>query len=79
MTQDCSVLRWAGEERRTHQMAREAEAPYPGAWYPRIVDELTTLDITYPVIVKVPALFELAESSIGAIRCRPLQTWAVSS
>lgn len=77
--QDWSVLRWAGDKRLTHQMAREAGVPYPGAWYPRTVNDLTTLDTAYPVIVKAPALFELAESSLGAIRCRPSETSGVSS
>jgi D-aspartate ligase len=46
------VVRWALDKRLTHQMAREVGIPYPRTWYPASEDELTSLDIRYPVIVK---------------------------
>jgi D-aspartate ligase len=54
-TQDWSVLQWAGDKRLTDHMAAQAGVPYPRTWYPASADELETLDVTYPAIIK-PAI-----------------------
>jgi predicted ATP-grasp superfamily ATP-dependent carboligase len=52
VTQKWDVVRWAHDKRLTYQLAQEAGVPYPKTWYPNSEDQLKTLDITFPVIIK---------------------------
>ncbi len=55
VTQDWDVMRWAHDKRLTYRMAEEVGVPYPKTWYPACEDELKTMEITFPVIIK-PAI-----------------------
>jgi predicted ATP-grasp superfamily ATP-dependent carboligase len=55
VTQNWDVVRWAHDKRLTYQMAQELGVPYPKTWYSNSEDQLKTLDITFPVIIK-PAI-----------------------
>lgn len=55
VTQNWDVVRWAHDKRLTYQMAQEVGVPYPKTWYPESEDQLKTLDITFPTILK-PAI-----------------------
>jgi D-aspartate ligase len=55
VTQDWDVIRWANDKRLTYQMAEEVGVPYPKTAYVRHKDELTNLDMPFPVIIK-PAI-----------------------
>ena len=52
VTQDWSVIRWAHDKRLTYHMAEEVGVPYPKTWYPDSEDDLGSMDITFPVIIK---------------------------
>ncbi len=51
-TQDWDIIRWAHDKRLTYQMAQEVGVPYPKTYYPQHKEELATLDIPFPVIIK---------------------------
>lgn len=51
-TQGWDTIRWAHDKRLTYQMAHEVGTPYPKTYYPTNKDELATLDISFPVIIK---------------------------
>jgi len=55
VTQDWDVVRWANNKRLTYQMAEEVGVPYPKTHYVTHKDELTTLNTSFPVIIK-PAI-----------------------
>lgn len=55
VTQNWDVIRWAHDKRLTYQMAQEVGVPYPKTWYPQSENQLKTLDIPFPVIIK-PAI-----------------------
>jgi predicted ATP-grasp superfamily ATP-dependent carboligase len=55
VTQEWDVVRWAADKRLTYHMAQEVGVPYPKTWYPASEDDLRTLDISFPAIVK-PAM-----------------------
>jgi D-aspartate ligase len=55
VTQNWEVIRWAQDKRLTYRMAEEIGIPYPKTWYPTGEDDLKTLEITFPVIIK-PAI-----------------------
>jgi D-aspartate ligase len=52
VTQDWSVVQWACDKRLTHLLAQQIEVPYPRTWYPTCEDDLSTMEITYPAIIK---------------------------
>src|SRR6185437_7779964 len=54
-TPSWDVVRWAFDKRLTDRMAREADVPYPGTWYPAHESDLDSLDVRFPVIIK-PAI-----------------------
>ncbi|HEX8034940.1 MAG TPA: ATP-grasp domain-containing protein [Ktedonobacterales bacterium] len=51
-TQDWNVIRWAADKRLTHRMAHQVGVPYPTTWYPTCEDDLKTMDIGFPAILK---------------------------
>jgi predicted ATP-grasp superfamily ATP-dependent carboligase len=55
VTQDWQVLQWAQDKRLTYHMAEELGVPFPQTWYPGSENDLKTLGITFPVIIK-PAI-----------------------
>jgi predicted ATP-grasp superfamily ATP-dependent carboligase len=55
VTQDWHVIRWANDKRLTYRMAEEVGVPYPRTSYVTHKDELATLDLPFPVIIK-PAI-----------------------
>ncbi len=55
VTQEWDVLRWAQDKRLTYRMAEEMNIPYPKTWYPMSEDDLRTMEMTFPVIIK-PAI-----------------------
>ncbi|MGH2496075.1 MAG: ATP-grasp domain-containing protein [Ktedonobacteraceae bacterium] len=55
VTQDWSVIRWAHDKRLTYGMAKELGVPYPETWYPGSEDDLSKMQMTFPVIIK-PAI-----------------------
>ena len=55
VTQNWDVVRWAHDKRLTYRMAHEVGMPYPKTWYPDTEEQLKTLVITFPVIIK-PAI-----------------------
>lgn len=55
VTQDWNVIRWANDKRLTYRMAEEVGVPYPKTSYVTHKDELATLDLSFPVIIK-PAI-----------------------
>lgn len=52
VTQDWEVVQWACDKRLTYRMAEQLQVPYPRTWYPASEDDLSSLDVTYPVIIK---------------------------
>ncbi len=54
-TQDWDVIRWASDKRLTYRMAEEVGVPYPKISYVTHKEELATLDLPFPVIIK-PAI-----------------------
>ncbi|MEO6889400.1 MAG: ATP-grasp domain-containing protein [Ktedonobacteraceae bacterium] len=55
VTQAWDVIQWALDKRLTYQMAQEVGVAYPRTWYPANEDELATLGISFPAIIK-PAI-----------------------
>ena len=50
--QGWDTLRWACDKRLTYSLAEQSGVPYPATWYPKNVDDLTKLDLPFPVILK---------------------------
>lgn len=55
VTQEWDIVQWANDKRRTYQMAQETGVPYPITYYPANEDELATIDVPFPAIIK-PAI-----------------------
>lgn len=55
ITQDWDVIRWANDKRFTYRMAEEVGVPCPKTLYPSSKDDLASLAIPFPVIIK-PAI-----------------------
>jgi len=55
VTQDWSVIRWAHDKRLTYGMAKELGVSCPETWYPGSEDDLSNMQMTFPVIIK-PAI-----------------------
>lgn len=55
VTQEWDIVQWACDKRLTHRLAQEAEVPYPKTWYPTCEEELSTMEIAFPLIIK-PAI-----------------------
>lgn len=51
-TQDWKIIRWAADKRLTERLAHQVNVPYPATWYPTCEDDLTTMGIRFPAIVK---------------------------
>jgi phosphatidylserine decarboxylase precursor-related protein len=56
-TPEWDVLRWAYDKRLSYRLAEDAGVPYPKTLYPRDRDELQSLELDFPVILK-PAVKE---------------------
>ena len=52
VTQDWNILQWAQDKRRTYRMAEEVGVAYPKTWYPTSEEQLKTMNIVFPVIIK---------------------------
>jgi D-aspartate ligase len=46
------VFEWADDKRRMHALAERCGVDHPSTWYPRDGDELASLELRYPVILK---------------------------
>jgi predicted ATP-grasp superfamily ATP-dependent carboligase len=55
VTQDWDVVRWAIDKRLTYRMAEEVGVSYPKTSYVTHKEELSTLEVHFPVIIK-PAI-----------------------
>ncbi len=55
VTQGWDIVQWACDKRLTHRLAQEAEVPYPKTWYPTSEEDLNTMEIAFPIIIK-PAI-----------------------
>jgi len=55
VTQDWDIVKWANDKRLTYSMAQVLGIPYPRTWYPAGEDDLNTMKITFPAIIK-PAI-----------------------
>jgi D-aspartate ligase len=52
VTPPWAVVRWACDKRLTYRMAAELGIPFPRTWYPSCEEELRSLAITFPAIIK---------------------------
>lgn len=55
VTQGWDIVQWACDKRLTHRLAQKVGVPYPRTWYPVSEDDLGTMEIAFPLIVK-PAI-----------------------
>lgn len=55
ITQEWAVVQWANDKRRTYQLAQETGVPYPRTVYPTNENELVSIDVHFPTIIK-PAI-----------------------
>jgi predicted ATP-grasp superfamily ATP-dependent carboligase len=55
VTQEWDIVQWACDKRLTHRLAQKAGVPYPETWYPTSEDDLRTMEINFPAIIK-PAI-----------------------
>jgi len=62
VTQAWDVVQWANDKRLTYRMAQELGVPFPKTWYPAKEDDLRTMEITFPVIIKVADSIAIALS-----------------
>lgn len=51
-TQDWDIVQWICDKRLTYRLAHETGIAYPQTWYPANEEELRTMDITFPAILK---------------------------
>ena len=51
-TQDWNVVQWICDKRLTYRLADETGIAYPRTWYPVSEEELRTMDIAFPAILK---------------------------
>ncbi|HLY31538.1 MAG TPA: ATP-grasp domain-containing protein [Ktedonobacterales bacterium] len=57
------VVQWAFDKRLTDEMARAVGVPYPSTWYPAAEDDLATLDLRFPVIIKPAISIRMQQAS----------------
>src|SRR5256885_2874974 len=55
VTQDWDIVQWACDKRLTYQLAHDVDIPYPKTWYAASEDDLQTMEIWFPAIIK-PAI-----------------------
>lgn len=55
VTQNWDIVQWANDKSQTYRLAEEVGVPYPRTWYARSEEELSGLNIQFPVIIK-PAI-----------------------
>ena len=63
VTQAWDVVKWANDKRLTYRMAQELGVPFPKTWYPANEDDLRTMEIAFPAIIK-PAFSVRLHSAI---------------
>lgn len=51
-TQDWNVVQWICDKRLTYRLADETGIAYPRTWYPASEEDLRTMDIAFPAILK---------------------------
>jgi D-aspartate ligase len=51
-TQDWEIVQWANNKRLTYRLAEKLGVACPQTWYPHSEDELHSLEVTFPVILK---------------------------
>jgi predicted ATP-grasp superfamily ATP-dependent carboligase len=54
-TNDFNTIRWFYNKRKTYELAKKINIPFPRTWMPDSIEELYELDITFPCIIK-PAI-----------------------
>ncbi|MGZ6366927.1 MAG: carboxylate--amine ligase, partial [Ktedonobacteraceae bacterium] len=64
ITQSWEIVQWANDKRLTYQMAQKLGVPFPKTWYPSTEDDLSTMGITLPAIIK-PAISVRMHHAIG--------------
>jgi len=64
VTQPWSILKWAHDKKLLHVIAEGAGVSHPRTWYPASEDELHTMDIRFPAILK-PAISINLQYAIG--------------
>src|SRR5581483_3105378 len=52
ITPTWDIVCWANDKRLTYHMAHELGVPYPQTWYPASEDDLRSLPIVFPAIIK---------------------------
>src|SRR5579859_2486195 len=64
VTQEWDIVRWGNDKRLTYRMAEETGVPSPKTWYPACEDDLRTMGITFPAIIK-PAISIRLQHGMG--------------
>ena len=52
VTQGWETIRWAADKRLTYRMAQELGVPYPATCYPGSEDDLASMPLPFPVLIK---------------------------
>ena len=52
VTQGWETIRWAADKRLTYRMAQELGIPYPATFYPGSEDDLASMPLSFPVLIK---------------------------
>jgi D-aspartate ligase len=52
VTQEWDIVQWANDKRLTYRLAQEMDVPCPKTWYPLCEDDLSKLELRFPVIIK---------------------------
>jgi len=67
VTQEWDIVQWACDKRFTHRLAQKAEVPYPRTWYPTSEDDLRTMEIIFPAIIKPAISIRLQHARLKAL------------
>lgn len=52
ITQEWEIVQWANDKRLTYRMAQQLGIPCPQTWYPLCEEDLQSMEIKFPVIIK---------------------------
>lgn len=67
-TQEWEIVQWANDKRLTYRMAQQLDIPCPQTWYPLCEEDLQSMEIRFPVIIKPATSAHLQH----ALRCKAL-------
>ncbi len=73
-TQDWDVVQWICDKRLTYRLAEETGIAYPRTWYPASEDELRTMDIAFPAILKPAVSIHFQQAT--CLKALPANTFA---